>query len=1316
MTGGRIAGPCLTVFTSDRNPLTKRFTLQDGVIHKKTYATLYAGEAETKAARTPQALAGILDGLKPGQAIASGRLIGSDHARITTEAQKKLGYVTRSLDHFAFDAGPGWLLWDFDAKTMPGHVAERVKALGGPLAALFHIWPEAEGGSYLVRPSSSGGISAPGLPPTENAGLHGFFLVQDVSQSRAILDALQARAWVAGLAWIALSKSGGMLVRSIVDTAVGSPERLIFEAPPILDAPLIRAQCPPVIGGGAPLDAPAAPQEAATRAENDARARIKPKAVKAETAFVDERAEMWAQRTGKSRDEARAAVRAMLAGATLSDDDVLQLKNGDWARVGDLLDSPANHGLALPDPIEGLAYGSDKATLLLTPRPGYTDEKPRLVSHAHGQRTVYRFERYEAPEAVPEDVVLPAPADLPNGGLKALQAALAGCDGAAALSVAVAVAYRLLRRVPVEMSIDDVMAFLAAHLPPGAVTDAERAAIEARLVWLQDRRRRGALQHVNLPASVKNNHDLTQVPSLEALPPEALRGVICVRAPMGKGKTQRIGKPFAEWAKTQGGGVMAICHRVTLTGELSRRLDLADYLSATTESIAEKGGVAVCLPSTTREWMAEAMPKPRFVFVDEIAQVLQFLAAEGHCRTRSASAAGVFGRLVQIVRDAEVVLVADAGLDARSIDFLEYCRPGERFQVFEMQAEAEGKRAEVLTGAQPDEVKQAIVDRALAELAAGGKVWLATESKDLAETLEGLFSAQGFNAISITATNKADERQEVFLKSAESASRLYDVVIASPAISSGLSIEHRGDPHFTLGAYIGAGVATPPADAGQQLGRVRYLRRFAVGIMRNNLQGGQTWEAIVDGLQGAAAIEGTPARATTFDTMVGDIAAQADNARADFGAGLWWLLEGQGWTLERTRAGATDGAVKAAEDAMDAARQAALINADQIDDATAEMLKAGARSASDELRLEAWKIRKAFGVFDLDDAAIDWWDAGRGMARLERFEDLTDATVERRDDGGNALVHRRYRLAQVQLYADLFEGFDISRPDWCGPDAVAVIVDRVMARADVYTAVGIVGPKYRARFPGKGGKMKPAARPTGKKATWMVKDILDRAGLVWVSKRLRLSQTPPFLVTTNGGVWDTSAVSDDNRHRIGGTCPDSFAAMTALIDRRAVFDLDADFGARVSADPELTTVASPPEPGASVPQQPEPVKPSAVVDLRQALRDRADRVFDEYLTRPAERVAKYARVRDAPPVRRKMVSGGSMPVTEVRPAPRLVWLCEAQPRILSAVLRRYKVTEVGVQCVWDRAVEDAVQAGADLMRASVAAWHGLTESDPDAWQ
>jgi len=405
--------PRITVFTSDKAPLTKRFTLKDGGIHKETHATLYAGMAETIEAPTAGALSEILDGLQPGQAIATGQLKHSPTARIATRKKRQGAEVARSLDFFAFHDGPGWLLWDYDAKTMPPEVAARVADLGGPLEALFHIWPEAKAGTYLIRPSSSDGISAPGLHPTQSAGLHGFFLVSDVARSADILKTLEARAWIEGLAWIALSKSGAMLTRSIVDTAVGSPERLIFEAPPILTAPLTRIKRAPIVkDDGQPLEAPDSPLEAAAEAQRISRALIAPEAQKQEAAFVEARARIEAEKTGKSLRIARQSIRRMMAGGILTDDHLLQLASGQWARAGDLLDSPKNHRLSLPDPIEGLDYGRDKATLFLTPRAGFPDEKPRLVSHAHGQRTVYTFARYETPpraKAPPIEPYHPAP-------------------------------------------------------------------------------------------------------------------------------------------------------------------------------------------------------------------------------------------------------------------------------------------------------------------------------------------------------------------------------------------------------------------------------------------------------------------------------------------------------------------------------------------------------------------------------------------------------------------------------------------------------------------------------------------------------------------------------------------------------------------------------------------------------------------------------------------------------------------------------------------------------------------------------------------
>ncbi|EPX75703.1 hypothetical protein [Salipiger mucosus] len=396
----------ITLFTTSGQPLAKQFWADNGKIHKQAVATLYEGRAETIPAPTARALEDLLSGLSRCQAIASGVLIGRESAVITTRNQARYGAATRSLENFHFPKGPGWLLWDYDDKTMPADVTTRIDELGGPLAALFEIWPEARDGAYLVRPSSSDGVTAPGCGELSSSGMHGFFRVSDVSRSRDMLNTLEVRAWAKGLAWIALSKSGAMLVRSIVDVAVGSPERLIFEAPPILHAPVTRIARPSVIQESEiDLTVPKLQSETAAQAreaERIARHRIRPKADMVEEAFVEDRARQAADRTGSTFKAARIAVQQMMQGASLDDEAELQLPSGQWLRVGEILDNLETYDRrGIPDPVEGLENGADKATLLLRPRPGRPDEKPCLVSHARGLRTVYHFARFERPPARP---------------------------------------------------------------------------------------------------------------------------------------------------------------------------------------------------------------------------------------------------------------------------------------------------------------------------------------------------------------------------------------------------------------------------------------------------------------------------------------------------------------------------------------------------------------------------------------------------------------------------------------------------------------------------------------------------------------------------------------------------------------------------------------------------------------------------------------------------------------------------------------------------------------------------------------------------
>lgn len=389
----------VTLFTSDHAPLAKRFALRESEINKTSLASLSRGTAQTIAVPTAAALNQLLDGLTSRQAISTGHLRKGMVAQIGPQARLQSGEISRSLTHFHFaEHQAGWLLWDYDSKSMPAHVTGRIADLGGPLEAFFHLWPEARRAAHVVRPSSSDGVGLPCAAPVRSSGLHGYFLISDLARSRQILTDLQCRAWSEGLAWCTLSASGSVLIRSIVDVAVASPERLIFEAPPIVLPPLVRRPAPTIVHNGIAVAPPVitdTERRKAARREDETRRLIKPEAKQAETAWVERQVQQEAERHGTSREAARKTVGQRLRKRILDDDMMLDLADGGQITTATLLDNPKRFDrLSIPDPIEGKSYGPDKATLFLTPRSDRPDDEPCIVSHAHGIRTVYRFARH----------------------------------------------------------------------------------------------------------------------------------------------------------------------------------------------------------------------------------------------------------------------------------------------------------------------------------------------------------------------------------------------------------------------------------------------------------------------------------------------------------------------------------------------------------------------------------------------------------------------------------------------------------------------------------------------------------------------------------------------------------------------------------------------------------------------------------------------------------------------------------------------------------------------------------------------------------
>lgn len=410
--------PRLTLLTAAQEGAAftgKRFTLQDDHSIAKTAAgNIWRWHAEVRLTPSAEGLARGLSALRPDQAIALGA------PAIEPDSPFLIGHgIRRTQEHFRHAEGRGWLLLDFDNGGMPAGVADRIREMGGVLPALERIWPELKGACRLVRFSSSAGVHrigdpAPDLSDDVALGRHVFVLMRDQRQSKAALEALTLRAFAHGLGWIKLSASGGLLVRSIVDASVHGPERLVFCGPPELGEGVARTVPAVEWQEGAALDAPAPPPGSFAHSEI---ARLKadaaPEARQVQRTWSKRQVHRVMAQTGVTAREAIQAVRQRLDGGVLAENDLLQLRDGTHTTVAALLDQiedtitePGAGRVAygLPCPAEGLEYGATSATIYWA--EGFLH--PVLISHAHGARTVYRFERYVSPTPKARPVALPA--------------------------------------------------------------------------------------------------------------------------------------------------------------------------------------------------------------------------------------------------------------------------------------------------------------------------------------------------------------------------------------------------------------------------------------------------------------------------------------------------------------------------------------------------------------------------------------------------------------------------------------------------------------------------------------------------------------------------------------------------------------------------------------------------------------------------------------------------------------------------------------------------------------------------------------------
>ncbi len=402
----------ITVFRKRGGPLTKHIELVDGeVSNDSSQCSMGSGHAERVQINLNDiaALAKLINGFGPSEAYALGRLREGSPDRVKVVVADKLadfhgdpGVAARTKEYFTFTEGAAAVcLLDIDLKAMNGDARRRIRERG-VWAALCAVVPPLANAARVIRHSTSHGLrnTETGQTYPSSGGFHCAIAVADGADIERYLSDLHDRLWLNGLGWGMVSAAGSFLERALIDRAVGSPERLIFEAPPVIVPPLEQTPRLAHAFEGAVLDTVTAcpPLTAAEKAEveklkNAERARLKPESEAKRATWSDGHIKRIVA-SGMPEARARVQVDRWLDLQELSGDFPLPFDDPKLVgtTVADVLANPDKFlDKTLADPFEGPRYGKGKARI-------YRRENASLLinSFAHGRHSIRTEVRAQA--------------------------------------------------------------------------------------------------------------------------------------------------------------------------------------------------------------------------------------------------------------------------------------------------------------------------------------------------------------------------------------------------------------------------------------------------------------------------------------------------------------------------------------------------------------------------------------------------------------------------------------------------------------------------------------------------------------------------------------------------------------------------------------------------------------------------------------------------------------------------------------------------------------------------------------------------------
>jgi Domain of unknown function (DUF3854)/Origin of replication binding protein len=298
-------------------------------------------------------------------------------------------------------------------------------------------------------------------------------------------------------------------------------------------------------------------------------------------------------------------------------------------------------------------------------------------------------------------------------------------------------------------------------------------------------------------------------------------GIIAIASPKGTGKTKFIGQQVKDTERA-----ILASHRVALARHLCERLDM-DYRG---DLDKVKGGdfiaggsytfrIGSCIDSLL------AFDPEKFrgcdLIVDEVCQVLRHLLTSSTCNKEGKRPA-LLARFRDLVQSARRIIVADADLDDQTLHYLKELRQESEIFLIRNDHAAQGYPALFLEA--PD--RTSICEKLIQDIQSqepGQVIYVATDSRTTSKTVFGLI-AQIYpdkRSLLINADTSGGEDERAFISNPDKVLEAndYDIVICSPSVATGTSIEVQDIVTKVYGIF--QGVSGTDADIAQSLARVR---------------------------------------------------------------------------------------------------------------------------------------------------------------------------------------------------------------------------------------------------------------------------------------------------------------------------------------------------------------------------------------------------------------------------------------------------------------------------------------------------------------